>query len=58
MQFRKTKTFDAAPKVVKIKPKYRESEPESTENKYESIVRDKQFRGMGVKGQEEAYVDK
>ena len=51
VEFRKTKTFDAAPKVVKVKPKYRQSEPETTEKKYEGIIRDKKFKAAGVKGQ-------
>lgn len=35
-----------------MKPKYRESEPESNEKKYENIVKDKKFRNLGVKSQE------
>lgn len=52
IQFRRTRTFDAPPKIVKMKPKYRESEPESNEKKYENIVKDKKFRNLGVKSQE------
>lgn len=51
VQFRKTRSFDAPPKIVKMKPKYRESEPESTEKKYEGIIKEKKFRGIGVKAQ-------
>ena len=39
VEFRKTRTFDAPPQIVKMKPKYRESEPESTEKKYEGIIK-------------------
>lgn len=34
-----------------MKPKYRESEPETTQKKYEGIIKDKKFKGLPVKGQ-------
>lgn len=41
-----------------MKPKYRDSEPESTEKKYEEIVREKNLKGAKVKDQEQAYIGK
>ncbi len=34
-----------------MKPKYRESEPETTQKKYDGIIREKKFKGLGVKTQ-------
>ena len=56
--FKKTKPFDAHPKVIKVKPKYRDSEIESTEIKYEKILRDKKMRTAAVKDQEQTYIAK
>ena len=39
-----------------MKPKYREAEPESTETKYDAIIRDKKLKGVGVKAQEEVWI--
>lgn len=35
-----------------MKPKYRESEVEGTEKKYDEIIRDKKLKGMNVSQQE------
>ena len=56
--FKKSKTFDAHQKVIKVKAKYRDSEMESTEMKYEKIVREKKMRLAGVKEQEQTYIMK
>lgn len=47
------KGFQAVPKVVKLKPKYRESVEEESEKKYEGILGEKEIRSMAVKQQEE-----
>jgi hypothetical protein len=49
----KGRGFQAVPKVVKLKPKYRESVEEESEKKYEGMLGEKEVRGMGVKQQEE-----
>jgi hypothetical protein len=49
----KARSFTAVPKVVKLKPKYRESVEEESEKKYEGMLGEKDVRGLGVKQQEE-----
>lgn len=51
----KGKGFQAVPKVVKLKPKYRESVEEESEKKYEGMLGEKELRGMAVKQQEEVH---
>ena len=54
----KGKGFQAVPKVVKLKPKYRESVEEESEKKYEGMLGEKDVRSLGVKQQEEIYIDR
>lgn len=54
----KPRGFQAAPKVVKLKPKYRESVQEESEKKYEGLLGEKEVRGLGVKQQEEVYIER
>ena len=58
IEFRRTKTFDAQPKVVKIKPKYRESDPEASEQKYDSLMKERNFKTRQVMDQEHTYIGK
>ena len=37
-------SFDAHPKVIKMKPKYRESEEDTSVRKYEGILKNKDVR--------------
>lgn len=47
----KARGFTAVPKVVKLKPKYRESVEEESEKKYEGMLGEKEVRALGVKQQ-------
>ena len=58
VDFRKSKTFDAQPKVVKIKPKYRESDPEASEDKYNGLMKERNFKTKPIKDQEHVYIGK
>lgn len=43
--------FQAVPKVVKLKPKYRESVEEESEKQYEGMLGEREVRALGVKQQ-------
>lgn len=49
---RGSKLFNAQPKVVKMKSKYREEEQEESQKKYELMLKDKDFKALTVKEQE------
>ena len=48
----KPRGFQAVPKVVKLKAKYREQAEEQSEKKYETMLEERDIRKMGVKSQE------
>lgn len=56
--FRKSQVFNAQPKVVKMKSKYRESEQEESVKKYETMLKEKEVKVLGVKQQEEVYIER
>lgn len=48
--------FDAQPRVVKAKPKYRE-DVRPNEKTYEELMKDKKFRGLSSVDQEQKYLN-
>ena len=51
----KGRGFQAAPKVVKMKAKYREDFEDESEKKYQGILEEKEVQTKGVKQQEDVH---
>lgn len=52
---RNTQLFDAQPRVVKAKPKYRE-DTRPSEKTYDQLMQDKKFKGLSSIDQEQKYL--
>jgi hypothetical protein len=52
---RGSQLFDAQPRVVKAKPKYRE-DAQPSEKTYEELMQDKKFKGLSSVEQEQKYL--